>query len=145
MKTCAQQSTTRNRGTTSGVRSTRSVQFRLRGNCAVPDSVACVRLPRHAQVALEETKIGSDQWSFRPIVGCQHHEVESCQGKRGLQFLRKHQVLFILTKSFDHRNLFELVRQVPFGIWSLHLLHLASCHGGTAFCESPCSRWMVAS
>jgi len=94
----------------------------LRGNRAVADSVACVRLPRHAQVAVEETKFGSGQQAFKPIVGCQHHEVESCQGKRGLQFLRKHQVLSISTKSVDHRNLFELVRQVAFGIWDGHCI-----------------------
>ena len=31
-------------------------------------------------------------------------------------------MLSILTKSFDHRNLFELVRQGPFGIWDGHYI-----------------------
>ena len=48
--------------------------------------------------------------------------VESCRGKWRLQFLRKHEMLSILTKFFDHRNLFELVRRVPFGIWDGHCI-----------------------
>jgi len=48
------------------------------------------------------------------------------------------QMPFILTRSWYHRNLFELVRQVPFGIWDGH--YITSISSLLATAELPLAR-----